>query len=296
MRRHGKPWALGEVLSGGIAGWVHRFAPDGPCYGCVASHLQRSAPGDPAAPAPDYADPNGQVRETTIPAGKASIDAVASLHALVTLELDQTGLAGPPAATPLSADDETEARRLHQPAVHPRPGARRVRRAVPDVQVPRSPARSRVSSALPSRPRPGRTSMRHWIRRCRDWAMSDLLHLGRPRPTEQAVHTRYEKAGLTLYGPPVPWNADAVVVEVLARLPPTARQRADFIAAAPRPRPGPRRRGPPGRHGRHAGTACSSACRSRRRRSRPRCCGSTGCSPPCRSRSCRPTSSSPGCG
>ncbi len=87
LRRHRKPWALGEVLSGGIAGWVHRITPDGPCYGCVASYLQRSAPGDPAAPAPDYADPAGRVRETTIPAGKASIDAVASLHALVTLGL-----------------------------------------------------------------------------------------------------------------------------------------------------------------------------------------------------------------
>ncbi len=75
--------------------------------------------------------------------------------------------------------------------------------------------------------------MRHWIRRLTDWAMTDLLHLGRPRPTEQAVHTRYEKAGLTLYGPPVPWNADAVVVEVLARLPPAARQRADFSLRLP---------------------------------------------------------------
>jgi hypothetical protein len=63
--------------------------------------------------------------------------------------------------------------------------------------------------------------------------MSDLLSFGRPRPTEQAVHTRYEKAGLTLYGPPVPWNADAVVVEVLARLPPAARQRADFTLRLP---------------------------------------------------------------
>jgi molybdopterin/thiamine biosynthesis adenylyltransferase len=87
MRRAGKPWTLGEVLSGGIGGWVHRFTPDGPCYGCVASHLQRTAPGDPAAPAPDYNDPNGQVRETTTPAGKASIDAIASWHALLTLDL-----------------------------------------------------------------------------------------------------------------------------------------------------------------------------------------------------------------
>ena len=87
MRQHRKPWTLGEVLSGGIGGWVHQFIPDGPCYGCVASYLQRAAPGDPAAPAPDYAHPNGAVRETTVPAPKASIDAIAGLHALVTLGL-----------------------------------------------------------------------------------------------------------------------------------------------------------------------------------------------------------------
>ncbi len=86
MRKFRKPWTLGEVLSGGIGGWVHRFTPDGPCYGCVASHLQRTAPDTPAAPPPDYNDPNGAVAETTIPASKASINAIASLHALVTLE------------------------------------------------------------------------------------------------------------------------------------------------------------------------------------------------------------------
>ena len=42
MRRARKPWTLGEVLSGGIGGFVHWFAPGGPCYGCVASHLQRT--------------------------------------------------------------------------------------------------------------------------------------------------------------------------------------------------------------------------------------------------------------
>jgi molybdopterin/thiamine biosynthesis adenylyltransferase len=42
MRRHDKPWTLGEVLSGGIGGFVHWFVPGGPCYGCVASYLQRS--------------------------------------------------------------------------------------------------------------------------------------------------------------------------------------------------------------------------------------------------------------
>lgn len=98
MRAHGKPWTLGEVLSGGIGGWVHAFHPEGPCYGCVAGHLRRSGPTDtPASPPPDYADPTAAVAETTVPAGKASIAAVASLHAVRTLEL----LAGPPAFTSL---------------------------------------------------------------------------------------------------------------------------------------------------------------------------------------------------
>src|SRR5262245_9558917 len=86
MRRHGKPWTLGEVLSGGIGGFVHWFVPGGPCYGCVASHLQRSVEVEKPK-APDYSQPGGPVAETTIPASKAAIAAIASLHALVTLDL-----------------------------------------------------------------------------------------------------------------------------------------------------------------------------------------------------------------
>jgi molybdopterin/thiamine biosynthesis adenylyltransferase len=86
MRRFGKPWTLGEVLSGGIGGFVHWFVPGGPCYGCVASHLQRSVAVE-KSPAPDYSQPGGGVHETTIPASKASIQAIASLHALVTLQM-----------------------------------------------------------------------------------------------------------------------------------------------------------------------------------------------------------------
>lgn len=86
MRRAQKPWTLGEVLSGGIGGFVHRFVPGGPCYGCVASFLQRSVAVDKPA-APDYSQPGGPVAETTIPASKASIAAIASLHALITLQL-----------------------------------------------------------------------------------------------------------------------------------------------------------------------------------------------------------------
>lgn len=85
MRRHRKPWTLGEVLSGGIGGFVHAFVPGGPCYGCVASFLQRSVKVDDS-PAPDYAAPGG-IQETTIPASMASIHAIASLHAIVTLDM-----------------------------------------------------------------------------------------------------------------------------------------------------------------------------------------------------------------
>jgi molybdopterin/thiamine biosynthesis adenylyltransferase len=86
MRRHAKPWTLGEVLSGGIGGFVHWFVPGGACYGCVASHLQRSVSVEKPK-APDYSQPNGPVPEVTIPASKAAIQAVAALHALVTLGL-----------------------------------------------------------------------------------------------------------------------------------------------------------------------------------------------------------------
>jgi molybdopterin/thiamine biosynthesis adenylyltransferase len=100
MRRHGKPWTLGEVLSGGIGGFVHWFVPGGPCYGCVASHLKRSVTVD-KPPAPDYSQPGGAVHETTVPAGLASIHAIASLHALVSLALLEEGVGYAPGFTSL---------------------------------------------------------------------------------------------------------------------------------------------------------------------------------------------------
>jgi molybdopterin/thiamine biosynthesis adenylyltransferase len=85
LRAAGKPWTLGEVLSGGIGGWVHRFAPGGPCYGCVASYLQREVAEQPAGPPPDYSNPAAAQPEATVPASKASIAVIAGLHATVTL-------------------------------------------------------------------------------------------------------------------------------------------------------------------------------------------------------------------
>jgi hypothetical protein len=100
MRKHGKSWTLGEVLSGGIGGFVHRFIPGGPCYGCVASHLQRSVIVEKPS-VPDYSHPGGPVTETTIPASAASIHAIASLHALVTLGLLDQPAAPDPGFTSL---------------------------------------------------------------------------------------------------------------------------------------------------------------------------------------------------
>ena len=56
----------------------------------MASHLNRTVPTDNTPPPADYADANGAVQETTIPASKASIDAIASWQALLTL-----GMCGP---------------------------------------------------------------------------------------------------------------------------------------------------------------------------------------------------------
>ena len=55
-----------------------------------------------------------------------------------------------------------------------------------------------------------------WIKRWRDWAMHDLWPMHRIGIPPQALHFGYEKAGLTLYDQPIPWNAEAVVVEAAA--------------------------------------------------------------------------------
>lgn len=75
--------------------------------------------------------------------------------------------------------------------------------------------------------------MRHSIKRWLDWVMTDLLPLARPRPAGQPIHLRYEKSGLSLHGPPIPWNADSVVVELVMKLPANARQRTDFTLRLP---------------------------------------------------------------
>jgi hypothetical protein len=67
-----------------------------------------------------------------------------------------------------------------------------------------------------------------WIKRWRDWAMHDLWPLYRFGPQSQAVSYSFEKAGLTLHNQPIPWNAEAVLVEAQLYAKDQARRKADY--------------------------------------------------------------------
>src|SRR5438093_816326 len=79
-----------------------------------------------------------------------------------------------------------------------------------------------------------------WIKRWRDWAMRDLWPMHRTGPQPQALHYSFEKAGLTLDNQPIPWNADAVLVEATVRLQtPSTRRKTDFHLRLPNQEPIP---------------------------------------------------------
>jgi hypothetical protein len=68
-----------------------------------------------------------------------------------------------------------------------------------------------------------------WIKRWRDWVMHELWPMHRIGFQPQAVHYSFEKAGLTVHDQPIPWNAEAVLVEALVRLSGTSpRRKNDF--------------------------------------------------------------------
>jgi hypothetical protein len=68
-----------------------------------------------------------------------------------------------------------------------------------------------------------------WIKRWRDWAMNELWPLFRLGPQPQALHFSYEKAGLTIHDQPIPWNAEAVLIDALVKADTsTPRRKTDF--------------------------------------------------------------------
>ncbi len=69
-----------------------------------------------------------------------------------------------------------------------------------------------------------------WIKRWRDWAMHELWPSHRSGTKPQALKYCYEKAGLVVEGQPIPWNADAVLIEGWVRLPAgVQRSKSDFM-------------------------------------------------------------------
>ena len=88
-RRHWRVRAL--VRAGGSLLWLRCQPPA--ALGGRSTNL---------SPTPDYSQPGGAAAETTIPASKASIQAIASLHALVTLGLLAAGRPGRPTTARLS--------------------------------------------------------------------------------------------------------------------------------------------------------------------------------------------------
>jgi hypothetical protein len=80
--------------------------------------------------------------------------------------------------------------------------------------------------------------MWHWIKHWRDWVMNDLLPVTR-LASQQALHYSYEKAGLKLDHQPIPWSAEAVLVEAIVRLPTSGRNRDEFKLIMPGQEPVP---------------------------------------------------------
>jgi len=69
--------------------------------------------------------------------------------------------------------------------------------------------------------------MWHSIKRWRDW----VDNLGPPfrfRPRLRSLHIYFELAGITRHDEPIPWNADAVQIDVVVELPHSHRRRSDF--------------------------------------------------------------------
>ena len=73
--------------------------------------------------------------------------------------------------------------------------------------------------------------MPRWTTRWLAWARDNLLRRSHPRPLSAAVG--YERAGTARWESPVPWTADAAVVDVLLSLPVSARRKTDFAFRLP---------------------------------------------------------------
>src|SRR5439155_9573063 len=72
-----------------------------------------------------------------------------------------------------------------------------------------------------------------FTKRLSAWLMNEFRTAVRGGPQSQALHFGYEKAGLTLLDPAIPWNADAVFVEASLKPAGTNQRKADFTLRLP---------------------------------------------------------------
>lgn len=72
-----------------------------------------------------------------------------------------------------------------------------------------------------------------WIKHWLDLAMPENWRSNRTAPGPQSLHFGYEKAGLSVYDQPIPWNAEAVLVEALVKLPAGGRAKTDLQLVIP---------------------------------------------------------------
>lgn len=75
--------------------------------------------------------------------------------------------------------------------------------------------------------------MWRWVKRWADWVRNDVLALARVRRGGFDARVGFEAGGAEHLAAPVPWTADAVVVEITLRLPSAARRKGDFLLHLP---------------------------------------------------------------
>ena len=75
--------------------------------------------------------------------------------------------------------------------------------------------------------------MWRWTKPWPGLAMAERWLLKRSSPRLLSITCRAEKGGARLTEPPIPWNADAVVIEAELALPPAARRKTSFALLLP---------------------------------------------------------------
>ena len=164
-------------------------------------------------------------RRPPSPLRKASIAAIAALHAVVTLECSGGGTG-------------RSERRLRLLALQSEAGGGSLRRTVPIVSVPYSAfadlsglrttptTRNGRGSRCGAGSSTGSTGSAMIGCRCLACVAADPSRRSDSRPSAEFARKL-----------PVPWSADAVIVEVLLHLPPPARRKSDFTILFPHGEP-----------------------------------------------------------